>query len=77
MIWFLIVGSFAGWLAGKLTKGSGFGVFGNVLVGIIGAFVGWILFGVLGLQATGLTGEIVTSTVGAIVFLTALAQFRK
>ncbi|MDG1894763.1 MAG: GlsB/YeaQ/YmgE family stress response membrane protein [Fuerstiella sp.] len=77
MIWFLIIGAFAGWLAEKFTKGSGFGVFGNVLVGIVGAFVGWILFAFLGLQATGLIGEIVTATVGAIVFLTGLGQIRK
>ena len=76
MIWFLIIGAVAGWLAGKFTKGSGFGIFGNIIVGIIGALVGWLLFGVMGLQATGFVGEIVTSTVGAVVFLSALAKFR-
>jgi len=77
MIWFLIIGAVAGWLAGKFTKGSGFGILRNIIVGIIGALVGGLLFGVMGLTATGLVGEIVTSTVGAIVFLSALAKLSK
>ncbi len=43
MIWFLIIGAVAGWLAGKFTKGSGFGITGNIMVGIIGALVGGFL----------------------------------
>ena len=50
LISFLIVGLLAGWIAGQLTRGSGFGLLGNLLVGVIGAFVGGVLFWVLGLM---------------------------
>ena len=68
-IWFLIIGVAAGWLAGKLTRGRGFGVLGDLAIGILGAFVGGFLFSLIGLGAYGLIGALVTATVGAIVFL--------
>ena len=57
LIMFLIIGAVAGWLAGKLMKGGGFGLVGNIVVGVIGAFIGGYLFGALGIAAGGLIGS--------------------
>lgn len=77
IIWFLIVGAIAGWIAGELTKGSGFGLLGNIVVGIIGALLGGYIFGLLGVNVYGLLGEIVMSVIGAVVFLFILSFFRR
>jgi uncharacterized membrane protein YeaQ/YmgE (transglycosylase-associated protein family) len=70
LLWFLVVGLVAGWLAGVLVKGGGFGVIGDLVVGVIGAFLGGWLFSTLGASAGGgLLGSIVVATVGAIVLL--------
>ena len=70
LLWFLIVGVVAGWLAGVLVKGGGFGVIGDLVVGIIGAFVGGFLFRTFGASAGGgVIGSIVVATIGAIVLL--------
>ena len=69
-LWFLIVGLVAGWLAGMLVKGGGFGLIGDLVVGVIGAFLGGWLFSTLGASAGGgLLGSITVATVGAIVLL--------
>ena len=65
----LVIGAAAGWLAGKLTRGRGFGALKNILVGIVGAVVGGILFGLAGFHQTGLIAALVTATVGAVVVL--------
>lgn len=68
----LAIGAIAGWLAGVLVVGSGFGLLGNILVGIAGAFIAALLFLRLGLGLTlggGLVGAIVTSALGAVVLL--------
>ena len=69
LIIFLLIGAVAGWLAGTIMKGGGFGLLGNIVVGIIGGLVGGYLFGMLGLVAGGIIGSIVTATVGAVVLL--------
>lgn len=69
LLWFLIIGAVAGWLAGKLTKGSGFGLGGNLAVGIIGALLGGLIFDLVGLSAWGICGSLIMSTLGALVFL--------
>jgi len=68
-VWFLIIGAVAGWLAGKLTQGRGFGLVGDLVVGILGSLVGGFLFRVLGIVSFGLIGSLVTATVGAVVLL--------
>ena len=69
-LWFLIVGLIAGWLAGVLVKGGGFGLVGDLVVGVIGAFLGGFLFSTLGVSAGGgLLGSIVVATIGAVVLL--------
>ena len=77
LIW-LIVGAVAGWLAGLLVRGGGFGLLGDIVVGIIGAFVGSWLAGVLGIHiGSGILAAIVTATAGAIVLIVLLRLFRR
>jgi uncharacterized membrane protein YeaQ/YmgE (transglycosylase-associated protein family) len=78
IIWFLIVGLIAGWLAGVLVKGGGFGLIGDMVVGVIGAFVGGFLFSNLGVSAGGgLIGSIVVATIGAVVLLFVIRLIKK
>ena len=66
----LIVGIIAGWLAGKIVRGAGFGIVGDLLVGIIGAFVGSWLLPRIGMHlGTGVVSAIVNATIGAILLL--------
>src|SRR6185436_4421591 len=60
LIWFLLIGLIAGWLAGKVMRGGGYGVVGDMIVGVIGALIGGWLFGQLGIAAGGLLGAIIT-----------------
>ena len=69
LVIFLAIGAVAGWLAGTLMKGGGFGLLGNIVVGIIGAIVGGFVFGLLGISAGGLIGSIITATAGAALLL--------
>jgi len=73
----LIIGAIAGWLAGKLMKGRGFGIAGNIVVGIVGAVIGSYLFGLLGISAYGFIGSVVTATIGALVLLFAVNLIKK
>ena len=68
-LWFLIIGSLAGWIGGLLMKGRGFGCLGNLVVGIIGAILGGWIFRHLGLTAIGLPGALLTAIAGAVVLL--------
>jgi uncharacterized membrane protein YeaQ/YmgE (transglycosylase-associated protein family) len=70
LLWFLIVGLIAGWLAGVLVKGGGFGVIGDIVVGVVGAFIGGFLFSTLGVASGGgLLGSIIVATIGAVVLI--------
>jgi uncharacterized membrane protein YeaQ/YmgE (transglycosylase-associated protein family) len=77
LVWFLLIGLVAGWLAGQLMKGRGFGLIGNLIVGVIGAFVGGFLFRILGLTAGGLIGSLVVAFVGAVVLLFIVGLMKK
>lgn len=66
----LFVGLVAGWLAGKIVRGTGFGIIGDILVGIAGALVASFLFPKLGIRlGTGLLAEIIQSAIGAVILL--------
>jgi uncharacterized membrane protein YeaQ/YmgE (transglycosylase-associated protein family) len=69
LIVFLAVGLAAGWLAGKIMKGRGFGLLGNLVVGAIGSFVGGLVFRLIGLAPTHIVGSLISAVVGAIVLL--------
>ena len=71
-VWFILIGMCAGWLAGQFMKGSGFGLVGNLIVGVIGALLGGFAFQLVGLAAYGLLGQLIVATVGAILLLALL-----
>ncbi len=77
IIWFLIIGALAGWIAGEIMRGHGFGLVGNLVVGIIGALVGGLLAGTLNIAAYGLVGSLVMAVIGAVVFLFLLNLLRR
>lgn len=77
-IWFLILGAAAGWLAGTLMRGGGFGLIGNIIVGIVGAFIGGWLFGALGISTgSNFIGSLVTATIGAAVLLWGVSMLKR
>ena len=77
IIW-LVIGAVAGWLAGLIVKGGGYGIIGDIVVGIIGSVVfGW-LFGALGYgSGMGIIGSIVASTIGAVILIFVLRLFTR
>jgi uncharacterized membrane protein YeaQ/YmgE (transglycosylase-associated protein family) len=75
---FLVIGGIAGWLAGLILKGGGFGLVGNIVVGILGALLGGWLFKLLKISIGGeWVGPIVTATVGAVVLLFVVGMIKK
>ncbi len=75
---FLIIGLVAGWLAGKIMKGGGFGLVGNLIVGVIGAYVGGWLFNFVGVSTgSGAFGSLVTALIGSIVLLFIIGLIKK
>jgi uncharacterized membrane protein YeaQ/YmgE (transglycosylase-associated protein family) len=74
---FLIVGAIAGWLAGVLVKGFGFGLIGNIVVGIVGALIAGWLFPMLGVSlGSGMVAAIIHATIGAVILLVLLRLIR-
>lgn len=77
LLWFLLIGLIAGWLASAIV-GGGYGIVGDIVVGIVGAFLGGFLFRTLGISAGGgMLGSIIVATVGAIVLLLLLRLVRR
>jgi len=77
LIW-LLVGAVAGWLAGTIVKGGGFGLLGDIVVGVIGAFIGGWLLARLGIQlGAGLVSVIASATIGAVLLLLILRLVRR
>lgn len=77
LIW-LVIGAVAGWLAGVIVKGYGFGLAGNAVIGILGALFGGWVFGALGIGAPiGLVGGIIGATIGAVLLLLLLKFVRR
>jgi len=77
LILFVLIGAIAGWLAGQIMKGRGFGVVGNIVVGVVGAFLGGFVFRLLGFAAFGLLAQLITATVGAIILLWIVSYLRR
>jgi uncharacterized membrane protein YeaQ/YmgE (transglycosylase-associated protein family) len=77
IIIFLLIGAIAGWLAGQIMSGGGFGLIGDIVVGIIGAFIGGWLFGALGIGFGGLIGAIICATVGAVILIALLRMIKR
>lgn len=76
LLWIVLIGIVAGWLAGQIMKGRGFGWLGNLIVGVIGSLLGGFLFALLGLAAYGLVGRLIMATFGAVVLLMLLSFIR-
>lgn len=77
IVWFLLIGLAAGWIAGLLMKGGSMGLVGNLVVGCIGAIIGPYVLGLIGLQAGGLVGQLAAAVVGAIILLAVLRAIWK
>jgi uncharacterized membrane protein YeaQ/YmgE (transglycosylase-associated protein family) len=78
IIFWLIIGAVAGWLAGSLVKGGGFGIIGDIVVGIVGALIGGWLAGELHIQiGSGLISSLITATAGAIILILILRMFKR
>jgi uncharacterized membrane protein YeaQ/YmgE (transglycosylase-associated protein family) len=74
----LLVGAIAGWLAGQIVQGTGFGLIGDIVIGIIGAFIASWLFPQLGIHlGAGIVAEIVAATIGAIILLVIVRLVRR
>jgi uncharacterized membrane protein YeaQ/YmgE (transglycosylase-associated protein family) len=73
----VLVGIIAGWLAGQIMRGTGFGVIGDLIIGVIGAFIGGWLLPQLGIHlGAGIVGAIVNATIGAMLLLFVLGLLR-
>jgi len=72
----LIVGLVAGYLAGLIWKGRGFGLIGNILVGIAGSFVGGFILNFIGLSIRGMTAEVISAFIGATILLWIINKIR-
>jgi uncharacterized membrane protein YeaQ/YmgE (transglycosylase-associated protein family) len=76
-IWVILIGIVAGWLAGKIMRGKGFGLIVDLLLGIVGAWLGGYLFAVVGLASYGLIGRLLMSLVGAMILLFLIRLIKK
>jgi uncharacterized membrane protein YeaQ/YmgE (transglycosylase-associated protein family) len=77
LVIFLLIGAIAGWIAGQVVRGGGFGLVGDIVVGIIGAFVAGLLLPRLGLGLTGIVGSIVFAAIGAIILLVVVRLLKR
>ena len=74
----LLIGAVAGWLAGQIVQGTGFGLVGDILIGIVGALIASLLFPRLGLQlGAGIVGAIIAATIGAVLLLLVVRVIRR
>ncbi len=74
----ILIGMIAGWLAGQFMTGKGFGIIGDIIIGVLGALIGGILFEKAGIfDGSGLIGSLIVATTGAIVFLYGVRVFKK
>jgi len=77
LIWWVVVGLIAGWAAGRIMKGGGYGAVMDIVLGIIGAVVGGWLVGVLGIQAGGFIGTILVAILGAVILIWITRMIKK
>ena len=72
LVWWIVVGLIAGFLAGLVMRGGGFGIVGDIVVGILGAIIGGFVAGLLGLGASGFVGSIIIAFLGACILIAVL-----
>ena len=77
-LYVIIIGGVAGWLAGQIMNGTGFGLLADIIIGIVGSFIGSWVFSLLGIHiGSTFLGSVVTSLVGAVILLFIVKQFKK
>jgi uncharacterized membrane protein YeaQ/YmgE (transglycosylase-associated protein family) len=77
LIWTVVIGLIAGWLAGKVMKGRGYGVLMDIVLGIVGGVIGRSVFGMLGLESWNVIGAIIVSFVGALILIWLVRRLKK
>ena len=76
LIWQIVIGILAGFLAGKIMRGRGYGILMDLLLGIVGSMLGGAVFGLLGLYSSGIVGRLVVATVGATLLIYVVRKLR-
>jgi uncharacterized membrane protein YeaQ/YmgE (transglycosylase-associated protein family) len=75
-LWWIIIGIAAGWIAGQVMKGSGYGLLGDLIIGAIGGLIGGYVFGLLKIPSSGIWGALITAVVGAILLIAVVRAIR-
>jgi uncharacterized membrane protein YeaQ/YmgE (transglycosylase-associated protein family) len=76
-LYFILIGAVAGWIGGKLIRGEGFGLLGNIIVGIVGAVLGGWIFDRMGIAEPNIIYEIAAAVVGSVVFLLLIGLLKR
>lgn len=76
LLWEVIIGILAGYLAGKIMRGHGYGILIDLCLGVVGSVLGGMIFGLLGLYASGLIGQLVVATAGAVLLIVIVRKLR-
>ena len=76
-VWFVVIGLIAGWLAGVIVKGGGYGLIGDIGVGVVGALIGGMLFKLLRIGTGGFIGNIIVATIGALILIFILRMIKR
>lgn len=77
LVWFILIGLAAGWLAGQIMKAGNASLVGDLIVGVIGALIGGFVLGLVGLATTNLLGRLISATVGACLLIAGLRYLRR
>lgn len=77
LVWVIVIGILAGWIAGKIMRGKGYGLLGDLIIGVIGSLLGSFIFGLVGLGAYGLIGRLIVAVVGAVILLWLIRLIKK
>ena len=77
LVWQIVIGILAGFLAGKIMRGRGYGLLIDLLLGIVGSMLGGMVFGLLGLYSSGIVGQLVVATVGAVLLIVVVRSLRR
>lgn len=75
-LWWIIIGIAAGWIAGQVMKGSGYGLLGDLIIGAIGGWIGGYVFGLLNIKSSGIWGALITAVIGAILLIAVVRAIR-
>lgn len=77
ILWFLFIGLVAGWLAGQIMHSGGYGIVGDIVIGIVGSLIGGFLFRLIGITAYGTLGSIIMAVIGAVVLIALLRMLKR